>query len=420
MRALADHLKVTVGTVYRAYALAEAQGLIVRQMGRGSFVRDRPQGASLTDTAATNEPIDLSRTEPVELPLGPTLQRTLAKMARDSEPRGHARLRLQPGPQPRHREALARWLGRRGYQVETDSLIVTNGAQQALTIALGALARAGDTLLVEELTYPGIKNLARLFGLRLQALNMDGDGLLSDQLSQAAEVQGHRLLYCMPNAHNPTTASLALDRRQQIAELAARVGLVVIEDDLYPRGAEAALPPVAELAPDHVVYISSLSKTVAPGLRIGAIAAPPRLLPDLVAVTQATSWMAPPLMAEVASRWIDDGTVDELTRTREAITQGLHRIAQRSLGGLAYRAEPHNTHIWLPLGTPWNGREFAAKAAERGVLVSPAEDFAIDPRQAPAAVRVCLSNLGDSRLAEALGRLAELARGGPGPLEFQM
>ncbi|MEM7226941.1 MAG: PLP-dependent aminotransferase family protein [Pseudomonadota bacterium] len=419
MRALADQLEVTVGTVHRAYALAEQQGLIVRQMGRGSFVRDAT--ASLTGTAALapDGTIDLSRNEPVELPLGPILQRTLAAMAQVSDLDSMLDYGFSQG-QPRHREALALWLKRRGYRIDPDHLIVTNGAQQALTIALGALARAGDTLLVEELTYPGIKNLARLFGLKLRALPMDDGGLLPDALAAAAAEPGARMLYCVPNAHNPTTATLDLERRQAIAEIAQRYGLIVIEDDLYPRHADAALPAIAEVAADHTVYISSLSKTVAPGLRIGSIAAPPRLLPDLVAVTQATSWMAPPLMAEVASRWIVDGTVDALAGQREHITRSLHQVAERALAGLAYRAEPHNTHLWLPLEAPWSGREFAAKAAERKILVSPAEHFAIDQSAVPAAVRICLCNVEERLLEDALGRLAQLARGGPGPLEFQM
>ena len=426
MRALAERLEVTVGTVYRAYALAETRGLIDRQLGRGTFVRGaaEPRGrAAAPDDGAGSGTVDLSRNEPVDIPLGPTLQRALAAMAREPDLERMLDYGYSQG-QPRHREILARWIRARGHAAEPERMIVTSGAQQALTIALGALARAGDTLMVEALTYPGIKNLARLFGLKLRPLAIDEHGLIPEALAAAATDSpgepGARLLYCMPNVHNPTTASLPAERRRALAAIAAEQGVVVIEDDVYPKSAGAPLPCLAELAPEHTVYISSLSKTVAPGLRVGAISAPARLTPDLVAVTQTTSWMAPPLMAELACRWIEDGTVAELDRERDAATARLHEAARRGLAGLAYRHEPHNNHLWLPLEAPWTGAEFAAKAAEHGVLVSPAEHFAIDPNRAPAAVRLCLPNLAPARLEAALRSLVEIHEGGPGPAEFRM
>jgi DNA-binding transcriptional MocR family regulator len=419
MRGLAETLEVTVGTVYRAYALAEKQGLIVRQMGRGTFVRDRRAEAAAEGAPAADGTVDLSRNEPVEIPLGATLRRTLAAMSRESDLEGMLDYGFSQG-QPRHREVLARWIGRRGIAVDPERMIVTSGAQQALTIALGALTRAGDTLMVEELTYPGIKNLARLFGLRLRPVRMDHDGLIPDDLAEACGGEGSRLLYCMPNVHNPTTSTLSARRRAAVAEIAERHGVVVVEDDLYPRPSAAPLPAIAEICPEQTVYISSLSKTVAPGLRVGSISAPARLLPDLVAVTQATSWMAPPLMAELACRWIEDGTAEGLERQRETATLQLHRVAETALAGLAHRSEPHNAHLWLPLEAPWRGAEFAAKAADQRILVSPAEHFAIEPARAPAAVRLCLPNIDEALLAGALRTLVALARGRPGPVEFRM
>ncbi|MDH3596949.1 MAG: PLP-dependent aminotransferase family protein [Rhodospirillales bacterium] len=417
MRILAERLEVTVGTVYRAYALAETQGLVVRQMGRGTFVRGRGADEAVAP-AATEGTVDLSRNEPVEIPLGATLRRTLAEMGRESDLEGLLDYGFSQG-QPRHREVLARWIGRRGFAADPERMIVTSGAQQALTIALGALTRAGDTLMVEALTYPGIKNLARLFGLKLRPLAIDRDGLDPGDLRAACRDEGARVLYCMPNVHNPTTATLSAARRREVAELAGRHSVLVIEDDVYPRAAEAP-PAIAELRPEQTVYISSLSKTVAPGLRVGSITAPARLYPDLVAVTQTTSWMAPPLMAELACRWIEDGTAEALERQREAVTRQLHGVAETALEGAAYRREPHNAHLWLPLEAPWSGAEFAAKAAGHRILVTPAEHFAIDPNRAPAAVRLCLSALDEDLLSGALKTLVALARGGPGPAEFRM
>ncbi len=426
MRDLANSLQVTVGTVYRAYALAETQGLIARQRGRGTFVRAERLAGPVSAPKADGT-VDLSRNEPVEIRLGSTLQRTLAAMASEPDLEGMLDYGYSQG-QPRHREVLARWIGRRGLAAEAERLIVTSGAQQALTIALGALTQDGDTLLVEELTYPGIKNLARLFGLRLEPIAMDGQGLDPQAVRKACRDAGPagrtRLLYCMPNVHNPTTATLILERRRALAAIAADEGLVIIEDDVYSHSTEGEgagpLPALAEVAPENTVYISSLSKTIAPGLRVGAIAAPARLYANLVAVTQTTSWMAPPLMAELACRWIEDGTAGELERRRERITLSLQGVAARSLGTLPYHQKAHNTHLWLTLSANWTGSEFAARAAEQRILVAPAEDFAIDPKRAPAAVRLCLPNIDEAVLGDALQRLAATAESGPGPVEFRM
>jgi DNA-binding transcriptional MocR family regulator len=356
MRGLAERLEVTVGTVYRAYALAETQGLVVRQMGRGTFVRG-PAGEEAAERAPADGTVDLSRNEPVEIPLGATLRRTLAEMGRESDLEGMLDYGFSQG-QPRHREVLARWIRQRGFGADPERMIVTSGAQQALTIALGALTRAGDTLMVEALTYPGIKNLARLFGLRLRPLAMDRYGLEPGDVGTACRRAGAGVLYCMPNVHNPTTATLSAARRQEIAEIAERHGVLVIEDDVYPRAADAP-PAIAEIRPEQTVYISSLSKTVAPGLRVGSITAPARLYPDLVAVTQTTSWMAPPLMAELACRWIEDGTAEALERQREAVTRRLHGVAEAALAGAAYRREPHKRWPAPPTGasrtTPTSG-----------------------------------------------------------------
>jgi DNA-binding transcriptional MocR family regulator len=290
-----------------------------------------------------------------------------------------------------------------------------------LTVALAALSRPGDCLLVEELTYPGIKSLARIFGLELRPLAMDDGGLLPDALEAAlSETRTGRLLYCMPNAHNPTTATLDEARRREIARTAAGVGLLVIEDDVNPRRADEALPTLASLHPARTLYISSLSKIMAPGLRIGALAAPDDLLDDLLAAAQTTNWMAPPLMAELASRWIEDGTADIMEHERNLAVTRLQAVAEAAFGGLDYRMAADNPNLWLKLGPRWQGADFAAMAESNGVIVSPSRSFAIAPGSSAPAVRLSLTERDEARLKRGLDKLARLADEGPRPLAFQM
>jgi len=428
MRELAESLRVTVGTVHRAYALAERQGLVSRETGRGTFVRapvalGRPPFAE----AESEGTVDLSRNEPPEVPVGATLKRTLSEMTRDSDLEGMLSYGHSQG-QPRHREILAKWIGMRGYRADPESMTICSGAQQGLTIALGGLARAGDALMVEELTYPGIKSLACLFGLRLIPVQLDRHGLVMESFEAACRQPGARMLYCMPNVQNPTTTTLPEKRRTALAELARRYQVTVIEDDVNPRASGKSLLSLAELYPERTVYITSLSKTVAPGLRVGAVCAPQVLLPDLVAASQTTSWMVPPLMAEVACRWIEDGTANELMQQRNKLSERLNERAAEALSGIEFWSDRHNTHLWLPLSPPWSGERFAARAAEQRVTISAGERFAMDPDRALESghgssltgVRLCMANVPEAALRRALKTLAALLTDRGGPVEFQM
>jgi DNA-binding transcriptional MocR family regulator len=419
MRALADAVGVTVGTVYRAYGLAEKRGLISREMGRGSFVRTHPSAAR-SEQAGAGEVLDLSRNQPPDVRVEETLRRALIDMGREADLSGMLDYGTSQGT-ARHRKVLARWLAGHGARFDPQSLIVTSGAQQALTVTLAALSRPGDCLLVEELTYPGIKSLARIFGLELRPLAIDDGGLRPEALEAAlSETPPGRLLYCMPNAHNPTTATLDEARRREIARIAARADLLIVEDDVNPRLADDALPTLASLHPARTVYISSLSKIMAPGLRIGALAAPGELLDDLLAAAQTTNWMAPPLMAELACRWIEDGTADVLERERNQVIGRVQALAEAAFKGLDYRIAADNPNLWLKLGPRWQGADFAAMAESSGIITSPSHSFAIAPGTGAPAVRLSLTERDEALLRRGLKRLAELVGEGPRPLAFQM
>ncbi len=442
VRDLADTLGINVGTAYRAYTLAEQQGVVSKEIGRGTFVRDNrrdgggvrsdnPESGDAAPGLDENAPLDMTRNEPPFVPLDGLLRQSLAEISRNSPLDGMLEYGHSQGL-ARHREILAGWLARtQGLEVNvaylTDHLIVTGGAQQGLTIALGALASPGDTVLVEELSYPGVRNLARFFGLSLRAVAMDDEGIMPDALDQACRESGARVLYCMPHAHNPTTATMGEVRLGAIADIAERHGLMVIEDDVNPHAAplnNCDWHPLATVMPDRTLYISSLSKIIAPGLRVGMIIAPPSVFAEVLAASQTTSWMAPPLMAELACLWIQNGMAQDLIERRAAITDNLQTIAARVLAELPYRAHAANTHLWLPLPTPWSAREFVDAASGRGVLVSPSTQFAIDPSNVQPGVRLCLSFVGGDmageRLERALGALTELYFEPPRPQAFKM
>jgi DNA-binding transcriptional MocR family regulator len=416
-RDLAYRLGVTVGTVTRAYNEAARRGLVGGEVGRGTFVRDHgrtPVPSLLAEAPLPGEAggmIDLSVNMSVPAEGERLLAGTLARLAQ--EPGLGALLGYQPHRgTARHRAAGAAWLSRRGLAVDAERVIVTAGGQHAMLTAFAGLARAGDLVLAEALTYPGMKSLAGLLQLRLQGVAMDADGLLPEAFEAACRAGNPRALYCMPHLQNPTGIQMPLERRRAIAAIAAAHGVAIVEDDVYGFLGEA-LPSLASLAPEVGYYLTSTSKSLAPGLRIGYLTTPPGRQGAFVGAVRTSTWMAPPLMAEIATRWIEDGTADRLAAEARAESSARQAMARAQLAGWRWRAHPTGFHGWLELPEPWRAEDVAAAARTRGVLVAPASAFAVG-RPAGEAIRICLcATPSRAQLERALAIVAELLAGGP-------
>ncbi|MEN3953571.1 PLP-dependent aminotransferase family protein [Iodidimonas sp. SYSU 1G8] len=418
-RDLAWRLGVTTGTVTRAYREAERLGLLVGEVGRGTYVRAGPTPSSLlqpmavADTASpglADRVVDLSRNEPASCPAAAeALSATMAALS--SESMLGELLTYQPtGGMLRHRQAAANWITHMGAPASPETTLITGGSQHGLTIALMAFCRAGDVVLTEDLTYPGFRGLAALLGLRLQGVAMDEHGLRPDALDAACKTANARLLYLMPSLQNPTTASMPEHRRREIAAVAARHDLLLLEDDVYGLLAADGTPPIAAIAPERTCYLTGM-KVLGPGLRIGLLRVPPDRLQAVQSALRATMWMAPPLVGEIAARWMTDGTALALSdwHRREAAARA--GLLSETFGD-ACRIGGY--HAWLRLPEPWRAADITAQAGEAGVVVLPAETFAAGKAQPPQAIRLCIGCPPDrASLSAGLARLASLLDGKP-------
>jgi DNA-binding transcriptional MocR family regulator len=316
-RRLARSLGLSLNTVMRGYAEAARRGYITGQVGRGSYVlQAEPTGAAPNGDPLhrpTDGPIDLSTSLPFLGEAGHALTATLTELSRQPDLAG---LLDQGDRAARDRQlrAGAAWLTGLGVAADPNCMLITNGAQHGIFVTLLALLRPGDTLLTGPLAYAPIKTIAHHLHVRIRAVAADEEGLLPDALATACRETPVRVLYCTPTLHTPTTATMTEDRRRRIAQVAAAHDLVIVEDDVFGFLPPARPRPLAAIAADRTVLITSTSKSLAPGLRIGYVLAPPSMLADIAAAVSLTSWMAPPLMAEIARRWIEDGTARALTR----------------------------------------------------------------------------------------------------------
>jgi DNA-binding transcriptional MocR family regulator len=386
-RELARQLRVTLTTVTRAYRDAERRGLISGEVGRGTFIRTAAFDSD--PTAAEPGPINLGINSLMPYAHAAELADRLAAAVPRTE--GIRIFDYQPhAGSRRNRAAGAAWIARTGLDASADRIVVTAGGQHAILLSLMALATPGDEVLVEEFTYAGVKDVAAHLNLRLRSLATDAAGLVPAALDKACRSRTAKILYIMPTLQNPTSAVMPEARRREIAALARKHQLKVIEDDVYGYLIPESRPLSSLLPPDAALYVTSTSKSIAPGMRVGYLLAPASLIDRVAVAVLRTIVNAPPAMAELATSIISDGLADRIVEWKRKEVAARQEIARRVLDGVRLKTHRVSPHLWLQLPEPWDADSFVTRARERGVIVNAAKEFAIVQDRPLRAIRVCL------------------------------
>lgn len=390
-RDLAYRLGVTTGTVTRAYAEAEKMGLLTGEVGRGSYLKaPAPAAAPFTPRRRETGLIDLSLATTPMLADGRDLDTALERVMSSS-----FRLELlnypPPDGYPLHREMGVAWLARSGISVPEHRVIVTAGAQAALIATLASLTQPGERMFVESLNYPTIKGIARQAGVTLVPLEIDAGGLVPEALERAARNGEARLLYIVPTLQSPTTASLDSARRMAIVEIARRYNITLIEDDLFRLLDPRLQPPTLfSLAPERTYHITSLSKTLSAGLRVGFLIGPEGREDGLIRQQMLTGGRAVGLAAEIARHWIEGEAADRILASIITENAARRAIAQEVFRGRSLTCNAGAAFLWLKLPDHWEPGDFERAALDRGgVKISSGTAFAIDRRSDDRAVRIC-------------------------------
>jgi DNA-binding transcriptional MocR family regulator len=268
-------------------------------------------------------------------------------------------------------------------------------------------------LLVEALTYPGVTSLASHLHLEARSVDIDQHGLVPEALEAAARRSGARVIYAMPSIQNPTGTIMPRARRLALADVIARLDLTLVEDDTYGFLAPG-VTPVAALIPDRTIYVASLSKSLAPGLRLGFLRAPRRLVDRFTGALYATVITAVPLMASVVAEMIADGVAARVLAWKRQEIRARQQVARRVFRGMRLNGVMTSPHIWLETARTWAAEDLAAELRRRGVLITAGREFAVVRRDAPEAVRICLGAPPDRQVLErALQTIAETITTGP-------
>lgn len=401
-RQLAAEHGLALVTASRVYSELEAMGLVSGETGRGTFVREisLPPGQGSGQMTVTAGMLDLSFNYP-SLPGQADLLRTALRqlaLSGDLE----ALLRYQPHAGRGHERAtVARHLLSRGLTVDAEQVLVVSGAQHGLAVTLMTLLKPGDVIAVDALTYSGFKVLAETLHLEMLAIPVSASGPDLDALHSLCRKRPVRAVYCMPTLHNPLGWVLSLAQREHLVSIARQHSLMIIEDAAYAFLAEDAPPPLATLAPERTVYVGGLSKSVATGLRVGFIAAPPAWVKPLERTIMATTWNVPGVMSAIAVAWIEDGTVAQLEAQKREDARARQAVAAQVLQGLGYVSHPASYFLWLPLAEDERADQVAMSLQREGICVSTAEPFAVSAH-VPHALRLALGSVEMGALREAL------------------
>lgn len=419
-RELAKRLNVDFTTIARGYVEARKRGLVDTQVGRGTFVtggQPRERRGFALDAAADprrTTAIDYSMNMPPEPDDPALLQRMregLTAVAANLVPL----LRYQGfGGSGMDKDAAAVWLSRRGLAPPQERIFVTPGAHPALLAILSTLAKPGQTILSENVTYPGIRSIAAQLRLSIGGLPMDEHGILPEAFAEACKKRSPKAIYLNPTLQNPTTLTVPERRREEICAVARRFKVPIVEDDAYGFIPPNAPPPLAALAPELTWHIGGLSKCIGAGLRLAfAVAPDSKAAWPFVSAMRASNVMVSPLNAALAARWIEDGTADAILEFVRAEAAARQSMISAVLPAGSYRADPLAFNIWLPLANGWTRATFGAHMREAGMGVVASDAFTVEGAPQEAA-RVCLGGpINREKLAGALDFMAHAIAGSP-------
>jgi GntR family transcriptional regulator/MocR family aminotransferase len=439
-RTLARTIGVNRNTVIAAYDDLAAEGWITTENGRGTFVSRVPPDPRPRRFAAVRGSNAVADTGAFDLgdgivvdacPSGvdaaynlagwPDLRlvptRALARAWRRSIEHRGGRDVLSYGPaggHPRLRTALASMLSAaRGLAIDASHLLVTRGTQGALAVIAHGLIRPGDVVAIENPGYWRARQVLSMTGACIVPIPVDAQGLSIDHLAAVAEERPIRAVFVTPHHQFPTTVTLSTARRLRLLELARQHRFAIIEDDYdheFHYDGRPILPLASADSSGHVVYVGSLSKTLAPGLRLGYIAASQPVIAHLLEYRSLLDTQGDQVLEAAVAELLEDGEVQrhvrKVRRIYHARRDAMAALLKSELGNAVSVTLPvGGTALWIRVAADVDIRQWNRMAAAQGVIFDIGDRFSFDDRPVPY-VRLGFAGLREPELAEAVRRLA--------------
>lgn len=417
MRDAAWRAGCSLGTMARVYRTLERQGLVTSEVGRGTYVKD-PDSLSANEILpahgldlGTDAPINLMMNE-IAAPQGDSLLRSALGQAVERTPNDHLMGYCDGMGVSAYKARLTALLPESLLPQAADGLLVTHGVQNGLYTALSRLAGPGDAVAVEPFSYPGIRACLGQLGLSGVPVDMDAEGLRPDALEAACRSGRIRLLVTSPTGHNPTTATTGQERREDICKIAVKYGLTILEDDIYGFLYDRSTPPYAALLPEQSVYLTGLSKRVAPALRVGLAVASPQTVTLMAQGITTQSWMVSPVLVAATALLADRiETLDDIARDTAARADRRTVLLKEKLSPHVADVAACRSHAWITLPEGLTDDALCERARAEGVLVTAGHRFANRQGIGHDHIRVSLlSTLSDDQFVHGLDRLTTALR----------
>jgi DNA-binding transcriptional MocR family regulator len=405
-REIASALGINVTTVTRAFSTLQQRGLVEARPGRGTLVVAPDGGAGGFSSAPSDESglIDLSVNRPATSAYLDSLAGLLPRLVKDR--RYSALQDYHPSEGPLWaRAAIAEWLAPVAGGGDPGRVVLTEGAQHGLACVLAAVAERGDVVLADSVTYQGINALCHSRGLDLRGVAIDRGGMQPEAFDAACAQWRPRAVFLVPSLHNPTTITLSEERRRALVAVARRHNVIIIEDDVYRPLLDTPLPSFASIEPELTVYVSGLSKCVAPGLRLGFVIGPRAVMGQVAAALRIDCWSVSPLTALIGTALLEEDLAGPLIERQKEELRQRQALLGQVLARFDVQTHETSTHAWLHLPEQWRGAAFARTCRQRGVGVLPGDAFAIGRDPVPHAVRI---NVAAARSREDLRRGLEI------------
>lgn len=401
-RLLAAQLDVDLTTITRAYDEARRRHLLEGRGARGTYVAaPKVEWSSVLDLSMNTPP------PPEGVDFDDMLKQGLSQVLMRADAQLLMTYHLGGGSDS-DRKAAAQWLEPMFGSLDDRQVVVCPGAQAAIAALILALTAPGDVILAEPASYPGLRAAAAQFGRRILAVQADRQGMVPEMLEQACREHRPALVYLNPTLQNPTAITMSEGRRKQLASVARRCQVRIVEDDPYWLLADVPPPPIAAFAPQQVYYISTLSKCLTPGLRVAfVLMRDPHERQRFLVALRSFALMATPVTAALATQWILDGSAGQLMDGVRKEARLRHRMARDILAG-RYSGAGDGLHVWLELPGYWTSAQLARAADSEGIAVTPAQAFATGS-ESVNAIRISLGSIKDrGRLHAGLQRLSHL------------
>lgn len=386
-RELADFLDINLSTVTKAFNVCEAKGLVIAKTGKGTFVQ-YGRGKTILLPQGKDE-IEMGATIP-EIKSYYEIKDIIQNILQEDnfeELFSYGKFWGRDW----QCEAGTDFIRKAGVQTKSSNVLIANGGQNAIAAVIMALAKHGEKIGTDSFTYPGLKTVALMLGIQLVSIRDEKGFITKESIANVCVNHKIKVIYVIADYNNPTATFLSIAERKLLVESAKKYNLIIIEDAIYSFLRDNPPAAIASYDSERTIYIASLSKVLAPGLRIAYMALPDSCVKDVAESLYNLNVVVSPFMAELATRLLVSENGKKIMEAHSLERKKRNGLVDFYLGKYTCLGDNDSLFRWLILPKGVKENIFVMEAKKKGVVIFPSEKFAIGMTAPVNAVRIALT-----------------------------